>query len=439
MQVLGVEEALMCKAFFPTLKGLAQKWFLILPSCSIRCFNDLADRFLTQYTVNIKPQRSLTHLSGVYQDEGESLRTDLARWQKEVQMIEGLDEQVALTFFMESLRAGKLFIDLHNDQPKTYVEAIQRASRQADTEEAVKQKRQREVAGSGSKKPRTDSRGRNEPERSHRLEGRRVSDRVGVPPARLTVAQPVQEVKSSLPPPPPLKPGDQLEVFSSGISGKFCRYRRSTTHTIEECSYLRKEIEALIQKGAPPPSNQWRRKPRSERSEPNRSDRGKQLAQEDEEMNWKHKPVINMIVGGPEGGDSAGSRNAWARQLYVGTIYGREDNLKKVCQEPILFTDEDLPRGQSPHRDALVIALDVSGIVVRRVLVDTGSSVNVLYLDVFEKLGLDRDRLIPVKTPLVGFTGDSVESKGSIRLPVEIGTYPNLRNLEMEFVVVNLS
>nr|GMD48444.1 uncharacterized protein LOC109150821 [Ipomoea batatas] len=126
----------MCKAFLPTLKGLAQKWFLALPSRSIRCFNDLADRFLTHYAVNIKPQRNLTHLSGISQDEGEALKTYLTRWQKEVQTIEGLDEQVAITFFMESLRAGKLFIDLHNDRPKTYVEAMQRASRQADTEEA---------------------------------------------------------------------------------------------------------------------------------------------------------------------------------------------------------------------------------------------------------------------------------------------------------------
>nr|GMD28292.1 uncharacterized protein LOC109147379 [Ipomoea batatas] len=133
MQVLGVEDPLMCKAFLPILKGLAQKWFLALSSRSIKSFNDLADQFLTHYAVNIKPQRNLTYLSRVHQAEGESLKTYLARWQKEIQTIEGLDEQVAITFFMESLRAGKLFIDLHNDQPKTYVEAIQRASRQANT------------------------------------------------------------------------------------------------------------------------------------------------------------------------------------------------------------------------------------------------------------------------------------------------------------------
>ncbi|XP_031116523.1 uncharacterized protein LOC116020181 [Ipomoea triloba] len=340
---------------------------------------------------------------------------------------------------MESLRAGKLFIDLHNDRPKTYVEAIQRASRQADTEEAVRQKRQREAAGSSAKRSRPESRSRTESERPSRTEVRRGFERVGAPPPRPTIAQPVHEVKDTLPPPPPLKPGDQPEILlPGGVSSKYCRYHRSTTHTTDECSYLRREIEAMIQKGAPPPPNQWRRHPRSNKTD-SRSDRGKQLASEEEETNWKHKPVINMIVGGPEGGDSSSSRKAWARQLYVGTIYGRDDSLKKVCHEPILFTDEDLPRSQHPHRDALVIAMDVHGTVVRRILVDTRSSVNILYLEVFERLGLQRNKLIPVKTPLAGFTENSIELEGSIRLSVEIGTFPNLRSIDMEFVVVDLS
>ncbi|XP_031120832.1 uncharacterized protein LOC116024068 [Ipomoea triloba] len=359
-------------------------------------------------------------------DPREHLVSYQAKMQKEIQTIEGLDEQVAITFFIESLRAGKLFIDLHNDKPKTYVEAIQRASRQADTKEAVKPKRHNEAAESSSKKPRPDPRGRTEHERSSRPEGRWAPERAGAPPYRPTVAQSVQEEKRSLPPPPPLKPGDQPEILPlEEAPSKYCRYQRSATHTTEECSYLKNEIETLIQKGAPPPPNQWRRCPRQDRSE-SRNDRGKQPVFEEEEANWKHnKPVINMIGGGPEGGDSSSSCKAWA--------------LKKVCRELIVFTDEDLPRGQFPYRDALVTAMDVNGTIIRRVLVDTTNSVNVLYLEVFNKLELERDKLILVKTPLAGFTRDSVESEGSIRLSIEIGIYPNLRNVEMEFVVVDLS
>ncbi|XP_019153539.1 PREDICTED: uncharacterized protein LOC109150017 [Ipomoea nil] len=150
-------------------------------------------------------------------------------------------------------------------------------------------------------------------------------------------------------------------------------------------------------------------------------------------------PVINMIVGGPEGGDSANTRKAWARQLYVGTIYWREGGSKKACREPIVFTDKDLPTSEVAHRDTLVTAVDVGGVVVRWILVDNGSSVNVLYLETFTKMGLEQEQLAPVKTPLAGFTGDSVEAEGSITLPIEIGSYPSVQKLDMKFIVVDLA
>ncbi|XP_031099813.1 uncharacterized protein LOC116004014 [Ipomoea triloba] len=108
-----------------------------------------------------------------------------------------------------------------------------------------------------------------------------------------------------------------------------------------------------------------------------------------EEQNWKHsKPVINIIYGGPEGGDSARERKQWGRQLYVGAIQHAVAP-KKPRRDPIIFTDDDIPHGTVPHRDALMITIDIKGTVVRRVFVDTGSSVNVMYADTFNKLGLD--------------------------------------------------
>ncbi|XP_019184992.1 PREDICTED: uncharacterized protein LOC109179971 [Ipomoea nil] len=211
---------------------------------------------------------------------------------------------------------------------------------------------------------------------------------------------------------------------------------------MEECYYLKKIMEGIIQQGTPPP-NQWRgrfvAREDGDPSETVEGNRCKQSATDEEEIQWRQKPVINMIVDGPEGGDSANTRKAWARQLYVRTVYGREGGSKKACREPIAFTDKDLPTGETPHRDALVIAMDVNGVVVRRILVDTGSSVNVLYLETFVKMGLSREQLASVKTPLASFTGDSVETEGSIVLPVEVGTYPDVQKLDMKFIVFDLA
>ncbi|XP_019151745.1 PREDICTED: uncharacterized protein LOC109148386 [Ipomoea nil] len=112
MQVLGVRDPVMCRAFLPTLKGSAQRWLVAQPPGTIHSFEELADRFMSHYAANIKPQKDLTHLGDIHQDEGESLKTYLARWQKEIQSIEEVEDQTALTFFIESLRSGQLYRDL---------------------------------------------------------------------------------------------------------------------------------------------------------------------------------------------------------------------------------------------------------------------------------------------------------------------------------------
>lgn len=76
--------------------------------------------------------------------------------------------------------------------------------------------------------------------------------------------------------------------------------------------------------------------------------------------------------------------------------------------------------------------------VVRRVLVDTGISVNVLYLETFKKLGLKKEVLRTINTPLSGFTGDSMQVEEVVPLPIEVSEYPRLVKLSMDFMVVDL-
>lgn len=64
-------------------------------------------------------------------------------------MVDDLDNNTLLILFMESLRLGKLYTNLHTDWPTSYAHAIQRANRHADMEDAIKQKRLQE----GSSRP----------------------------------------------------------------------------------------------------------------------------------------------------------------------------------------------------------------------------------------------------------------------------------------------
>ena len=79
---------------------------------------------------------------------------------------------------------------------------------------------------------------------------------------------------------------------------------------------------------------------------------------------------------------------------------------------PIAFTEQDLYTVRLPHHDPLVIKLQVNQAILGRVLVDGGSSAEVLFWDVFQKMGLDEEMLVPVESPLVVFNGTRVFLKG---------------------------
>ena len=75
----------------------------------------------------------------------------------------------------------------------------------------------------------------------------------------------------------------------------------------------------------------------------------------------------------------------------------------------IMFTDEDAKRVHHPHDVAIVITLLITDYMTRRVLVDNGSSTDILYYPAFQQMKFGRDQLCPVCSPLVGFGGIKVQ------------------------------
>ena len=92
----------------------------------------------------------------------------------------------------------------------------------------------------------------------------------------------------------------------------------------------------------------------------------------------------------------------------------------KYVWEPITFNDEDLEGMTQPHDDALVVTVRINGFIVKRVLVDQGSGVEVIYLDLFRGLSLKDEDLSKYDIHLVGFDGRMVIPEGQISLPVNM-------------------
>ena len=99
--------------------------------------------------------------------------------------------------------------------------------------------------------------------------------------------------------------------------------------------------------------------------------------------------------------------------------------------------DEDAERIHHPHDDALVITLLIADYTTRRVLVDNGSSADILYYPAFQQMRLGRDQFRLVNSPLVSFGGMKVQPVGTISLSVVVGVYPRQITKDVNFLVVD--
>ncbi|KAK3006537.1 hypothetical protein RJ639_015910 [Escallonia herrerae] len=104
----------------------------------------------------------------------------------------------------------------------------------------------------------------------------------------------------------------------------------------------------------------------------------------------------------------------------------------------ISFDDTDLEEVLTPHDDALVISLQIDAYVIKRILVDTGSSANILFEEAFSQMKISRERIHPVSSPLYGFTGASAPVEGVIPLTVVAGSYPLQATQSIDFLVVKI-
>jgi hypothetical protein len=57
---------------------------------------------------------------------------------------------------------------------------------------------------------------------------------------------------------------------------------------------------------------------------------------------------------------------------------------------PITFDSIDLKLKDYPHTDAMVIETNLAGWAVTRILINTGSSVDILFASTFDNMKLDR-------------------------------------------------
>ena len=207
---------------------------------------------------------------------------------------------------------------------------------------------------------------------------------------------------------------------------KYCRFHRDHGHDTDECFDLKQQIENLIRQG-------------KLRHFVGRDHKDEKLKAKMEELSQPLLGEIRVIIGGTSAGQTFKSKKTYLKVVQNVQLSGRSARTRGIDEPTICFTDKEAERIHHPHNDAIVITLLIADYTTRRVLVDNGSSANILYYPTFQQMRLGRDSLRPACSPLIGFGGMKVQPIGTVTLPIVVGSYPQQITKSVNFLVVDCS
>ena len=210
---------------------------------------------------------------------------------------------------------------------------------------------------------------------------------------------------------------------------KYCKFHKDRGHNTAECFQLWDQIEALIQEGyLQEYISRLVTDGQNNANAPHVMTPANNVSTSNPNDGPPHE--VRTIFGGHAAGDSAkASKNnvRMAREIGLGHQFSMAEHVAKLSRREntvISFTNDEARRLIHPHIDALVVTLSVANKKVFHILIDTGSSTDILFVSVFRQMNAGRATTRPIKTPLYGFTGERVYAKRAIQLPVTFGIRP---------------
>ncbi|XP_074301186.1 uncharacterized protein LOC141632545 [Silene latifolia] len=416
----SLKEVCMCKGFGSTLSGAALQWFVGLPNKSITNFADLVNALNQQFASSRKPENQTSDLYRIVQGFEESTRDYLNRFNKEKVAIPRCDIATAIQAFHRGLHQdSNLYKDLTKHPCTTFEEVQSKAIAVMRLEEDSAPIRgvydsdpvsRKAPVEKRSERPKPYNKSVNKVSGSS--EGKSEAD---LPPkvseygfttnlAGLFKALKELGRRVRWPKPP-------AEGYSSSRkdTSKKCEFHGGNTHDTDECHSLRMEVKFHSDQG-----NLDHLLPRSI----TRVNSADQVLPSPPRQCTR---TVNVITGGLE---LCGLTYSAAKRHSTRTKGDRPENSYRINRQnlpSVTFDETYACSAPEQHHDALIITLPKGNCEVRKILVDTGSSVNLIMLEILKGMGFTENDLGKKAVPLVGFIGETKHSLGEIVIPTYAG------------------
>nr|CAC33017.1 hypothetical protein [Antirrhinum hispanicum] len=375
MDILSTPDHALCWIFRSTLTGRAQAWFSQLPRGSIRSFDELRELFVRQFACNRRYPKTIGHLMTMVEAEGESLREYMRRFANTVIDVRHVGPHILSEFVAQGTRSVEFANSLVGRPARSLEELMHRAERYMLQEDT----RLAKLGIQGHEDRSRNRRGDNTHGRQDMV--RRYLEPLPLTPLKISNT----EVMNIMGGNQDLRCPPQARNFEAmRHTGKWCLFHRSWGHRTENYDQLKIEIERLLKLG------------------------------------YLRRFIKRMEV--------------YPRNERPGERR-EESRPREQAQEHCKGGEFD--RHSPPHDDPIIIQATIHGAKVSRVLIDTGSSVDVMFLPTFLALGLKIEQIVPETTPLVGFDGSTSETLGSIPLLMSWGRGHLRRTKEIRFWIIN--
>ncbi|XP_072084746.1 uncharacterized protein [Arachis hypogaea] len=423
MIVNGASDPILCRCFPSFLDGPALDWFCSLPADSISRFQELARQFEDHFAASAIYLHDSDYLTTIKQGPQESLKDYITRFTKVAMKIPNLHPEVHLHAIKSGLRPGKFQETIAVAKPKTLAEFREKAKGQIDIEELRQARKAEKSAVKDDEKPR-DNKKSFKPVPRYESYTQFNTKRDDI----------IKEILNSKLIKPPRKAGAYPEAKNVDKT-RYCTFHQKHGHTTDECVIAKDLLERLARQGHLDKFITGHMQKRA-MSDPEQHTTGPSSKEKDKTPAHP-RGVINCISGGYAGGGhtSSARKRTYRAMLAVENNPHNPPPMQEVPE--LTFEHADLNSTYTNYDDPVVISIQLGDLIVRKVLLDPGSSADILFFTTFQKMKLSTNILQPYSGELVGFSGERVPVMGSVWLQTTLGEQPLSKTQDVQYLVVD--